>query len=398
MARYNIVKGQRKYYKDGVEVPSSSITDFGSYRYFKNVVTTKYWKEITTTSNDVVYACYRKYASSGYVGWYYYYAKTPIGSDMATYYRTGDLDALWPGITNDASQISKSTSIYFTAISETNATLSQFESSKYNGKVCDRYPEGDAYGDITTTTVVEGTPEDYTYTTEESSTIEVTANDDYDYTEFVPSTQFDNYEGTNKLYQLAKVKRSYYKDGVVIPKSSITDFGGTKYYKNIITTKYWKEITTGGRELEYYCYLQSDTLFHNGYYYANLELTKVFGKSDLTQAISSNELVEISASNGIIGSYNWKNLTEESVTIGEYIMSTGYYKAPRYRDGDLYKDTTVTETVEGTPEDYTYATEETETIEVSADDDYDYTEIVPSTQFDYYTDRLLSYEIIKGIK
>lgn len=397
MAGYNIVKRQRKYYKDGVEVPSSSITDFGSYRYFKNVITTKYWKEIETTVNDVVYACYRKYASSGYVGWYYYYAKLPIGSDMSTYYRTGDLDALWPGITNDASQISKSTSIYFTAIDEVNATLSSFESSKYNGKVCDRYPEGDAYGDITTTTVVEGTLEDYTYTTEEITPVEVTADDDYDYTEFVPSTQFDSYEGANKLYQLAKVKRSYYKDGVVIPKSSITDFGGTKYYKNIVTTKYWKEITTEVEAdvLTYAAYVRnhSDPL-SNWHYYAKTplgeDLTSYCAKSSFGLGWASG-IDDIEA--GTNKDYWWTSVGEETGVIGGRTMYRQYAQ-------DIYAKGTVssTETVEGTPEDYTYTTEETETIEVTADDDYDYTEVVPSTQFDYYTDRLLSYEIIKGVK
>ena len=265
-----------------------------------------------------------------------------------------------------------------------------------------RYPEGDLYIDTTVTETVEGTPEDYTYTTEEVTPVEVTVNDDYDFTEFVPSTQFDYYEGTNKLYQLAKVKRRYYKDGVVIPESSITDFGSTKYYKNIVTTKYWKEITTGSKELEYYCYMNTTHEWvWTGYVYAPIDLSDLYGNIQNFQCLQVNNASELTSFTDLgIGSHPpFQNLTVDSVQIDGNILNVPKWQTyPRYREGDLYKDTTTTTVVEGTPEDYTYTTEETEIIEVSANEDYDYTEFVPSTQFDYYTDRLLSYEIIKGVK
>lgn len=379
MAGYSIVKRQRKYYKDGVEVPSSSITDFGSYRYFKNVVITKYWKEITTGSKELGYYCY-------------YLNRTLAGY----FYASPKLDVLY------YSNVS-SNGTTFDAVSSPEQ-LKEFYSGEYRNLTADsvqvnvevlsssyvtvpRLATGDLYIDTTVTETVEGTPEDYTYTTEEIVPVEVTADDDYDYTEFVPSTQFDYYEDNNKLYQLAKVKRGYYKDGVEVPSSSITDFGGTKYYKNIVTTKYWKEITTGGRELAYAGYT-GYAMNTNFYMYAKAPLGSdmVAYAYDTTASRWASDISQLKDINA-----KWTVVQEDTATDGFVTYNRSYAN-------DLYIDTIVTETVEGTPEDYIYTTEETETIEVTADDDYDYTEVVPSTQFDYYTDRLLSYEIIKGVK
>lgn len=201
-------------------------------------------------------------------------------------------------------------------------------------------------------------------------------------------------------YSIVKRQRKYYKDGVEVPSSSITDFGRTKYYKNVVTTKYWKEITTGSRELEYYCYYYDGIL--GGYRYAPLDLSKLYGstRTDVLygQVSSSSELGEIPKESTLINVFNWKNLTEESVEIQVGIMGSHYAIASRYRDGDLYIDTTVTEIVEGTPEDYTYTTEEIVPVEVTADDDYDFTEFVPSTQFDYYEDKNMMYQFTKNNK
>lgn len=181
-----------------VEVPSSSITDFGSYKYYKNIVTTKYWKEITTEGEPKLeYACYSIYMSA-IPATLYNYAKTPLGSDMARYYNDAN------SVVTDSSQLTaKNTQYPWSSITEESAISGL-------GKAT-RYPEGDLYIDTTVTETVEGTPEDYTYTTEETETIEVTADDDYDYTEFVPSAEYDYHVDNNKLYQLATVNRSYWK-------------------------------------------------------------------------------------------------------------------------------------------------------------------------------------------
>lgn len=182
-------------------------------------------------------------------------------------------------------------------------------------------------------------------------------------------------------------QRKYYKDGIEIPESFITDFGHYKYYKNVVTTKYWKEVTTGGRELGYYCYYTNDAITA-GYYYASSDLSKLYKSKGSSfnhpQVSSPSELEEIPLKEVLGGVFSWKNLTENSVDI--HSMSGNYATATRKTDGDLYIDTTVTETVEGTPEDYTYTTEEVTPVEVTADDEYDYTEFVPSTQYDYHVD------------
>ena len=188
------VKRQRTYYKDGVEVPANTITDFGRTVYYKNIVTTKYWKEVTTGSKELEYACYKGDVIGSTS---YYYVKAPIGSDFKVYANTADnsqvdsIDKLAPRGFN------------FSSIADEKVTAA--------GYTLTRYRDGDLYIDTTVTETVEGTPEDYTYTTEEVVPVEVTADDEYDYTEFIPSTQFDTYTDTDKLYQLATKKRTYYK-------------------------------------------------------------------------------------------------------------------------------------------------------------------------------------------
>lgn len=208
------VKRERKYYKDGVEVPADTITDFGSTKYYKNIVTTKYWKEITTGSRELEYACYT-YAQSSSLK-YYFYAKVPIGSDLSSYtayeIRQGLSWAVYNTKVTSSSELAKDTSVGagFKSISENSAECGGNIMGAFTVNGTRSYTD-DLYKDTTTTTVVEGTPEDYTYTTEETTKVEVSADDDYDYTEFIPSAQFDNYVDTNKLYSLARRKRTYYK-------------------------------------------------------------------------------------------------------------------------------------------------------------------------------------------
>ena len=198
------VKRQRTYYKDGVEVLADTITDFGRTAYYKNVVTTKYWKEITTGSKELEYACYKGTWSPVT----YYYAKVPLGSDYTLY-----LDKDSAGNLASLSTINPLTGWKFSSITE--------QSAKFDGGSLNRYTAGDLYKDTTVTETVEGTLDDYTYTTEEIAPVEVTADDEYDYSEFIPSTQFDNYEDSNKLYQLAANKRTYYKYGTE-PNATVT--------------------------------------------------------------------------------------------------------------------------------------------------------------------------------
>ena len=225
------------------------------------------------------------------------------------------------------------------------------------------------------------------------SYIKINNKDWWHGTKAVESTEADAdyHVDRNKLYQLAAVKRSYYKDGVVIPESSITDFGSTKYFKNVVTTKYWKEITTGSRELGYACYYISNNGLY--YYYAKTPIGSdmTVYMNDMGRALGK-KVSDPSEFNST--SYIFSSLTESNAKVSGFNATV-----TRSTADDLYIDTTVTETVEGTPEDYTYTTEEITKVEVGVDDDYDFTEFVPSAEFDYYTDKLLSYApIVRGVR
>jgi hypothetical protein len=229
------VKRQRKYYKDGVEVPSSSITDFGSYKYFKNIVTTKYWKEITTeVEGDVLaYAAYY-YKKNDLLSTNCLYAKAPIGSDFTIYVSKSSAALGWANGVNDITTgATSSNAKKFTSVTEESA-LAGFTAKRQYDK--DLYTKGI----ISSTETVEGTPEDYTYTTEEIVPVEVTADDDYDYTEFVPSTQYDYHVDNNKLYTPTRRRREYYKYGTEpnvgvtgtfarIDKGVASGFSGSNY-------------------------------------------------------------------------------------------------------------------------------------------------------------------------
>lgn len=199
---YIKINGERWWHgTKAVEVPTADITDFGSTKYFKNVVTTRYWKEITTDSKELEYACYK---STGLGVNMYYYVKTPIGSDYTIYCNSANSGASIP---SSSSQLTTGGGKYLT-LNEEQATF-KIEGVTY---VDYRYTAGDLYKDTTITAVVEGTPEDYTYTTEEIVPVEVTADDEYDYKEFVPSAEFDYYVDKNKLYNLTRRTRTYYKN------------------------------------------------------------------------------------------------------------------------------------------------------------------------------------------
>lgn len=349
------VRRQRKYYKDGVEVPTDTVTDFGRTIYYKNIVATKYWKEVTTGSRELEYACYTMFGDANKCA----YVPYPLGGN--TVYRK---DTTW-------SKASKSSELVLTDASSLFSTITE-ESVIYNNplsgnQVCPRSYENDLYKDTTKTETIEGTPEDYTYTTEETTPVEVSADDDYDYTEFIPSTQFDNYEDINKLYQLARRKRVYYKDG--------TEVSEIKYYKDVVTTKYWKEITTGSKELEYACYTG---LVMGGDATATYYVKYPLGTDDYLYN-ANKEIVTNTQS-------SWNqylvSVTETTLVV---VFWGNTYSLSRSSEGDLYKDTTTTTVVEGTPEDYTYTTEEATKVEVSADEDWD------SVNYDSYEDRLISH-------
>lgn len=177
---------------------------------------------------------------------------------------------------------------------------------------------------------------------------------------------------------------------VKVPSSSITDFGGTKYFKNVVITKYWKEITTGSREVEFRCYDMNDGS-HNYIYTPDLvAVYGVYGSYPFPLVDSSSKLT-------FFGNLI-RNASEESIeaNYGRIIANQDMWlSCSRSYENDLYIDTTTTTVVEGTPEDYTYTTEESSIIEVTADDDYDFTESIPSDDFDYYLDSRVMYNLIK---
>lgn len=141
-------------------------------QYWKKVVTeiTKYWKETTTETTELTYACYRFNSS---FGWVYYYIKTPIGSSDAAYE---------PKYSNNVAIIPPSSSSDLTINPyHTASSLTENSCVIFNATYT-RYTAGDLYETVTTTEIVPGTPDDYTYT--EVETIESTVpatKDDYDF-------------------------------------------------------------------------------------------------------------------------------------------------------------------------------------------------------------------------
>lgn len=132
-----------------------------------------------------------------------------------------------------------------------------------------------------------------------------------------------------------------------------------KYYKDVVTTKYWKEITTGSKELEYAAY--GSSFIEYAKVPINLNSTLYYVQEPYGGvATSSSELTKDVFSTIV-------SISESTLTVETYLGKT---TSNRNSECDLYKDTTVTTTVEGTPEDYTYTTEETVTTEVTADDDW----------------------------
>lgn len=231
--------GKMTYYKDGVEVPVETITDFGHYKYYKDVVTTKYWKEITTGGRELAYACYK---FDNYE--YYWYAKAPVGSDKTLYVVNDNGNKA-----NNPSELKSDGTL--SSVTENEAILSL--GGGFGDTVYKRYKEGDLYIDTTVTETVEGTPEDYTYTTEEIVKTEVSAGNDYDYTEFVPSTQFDSSETPTQLvYNLVK---SYLKaaDWNVVKESANTGVWGSdgsqySIYSGTTTDNFtFKELQPAGK-------------------------------------------------------------------------------------------------------------------------------------------------------
>ena len=134
-------------------------------QYWKKVVTeiTKYWKEIKTetTVKELAFACYGLQHIK-------LYAKLPLGSDRYIWATNTT------GIATSVSQLKRYPEV-FGSISESVAT--------WGGSYPRDYAH-DVYKDVTTTVteVVEGTPDDYTYTETETIETNVKATkDDYDF-------------------------------------------------------------------------------------------------------------------------------------------------------------------------------------------------------------------------
>ena len=117
-------------------------------QYWKKIVTeiTKYWKEIVTETKELAYACYRE-SNFGFI----YYAKLPIGSDSNPYMSTSGS----PVQVSSVSEL-KISGWTFSSLNESSCVIS--------GSTLNRYTAGDLYETVQTTEVVEGTPDDYTYT------------------------------------------------------------------------------------------------------------------------------------------------------------------------------------------------------------------------------------------
>lgn len=138
-----------------------------------------------------------------------------------------------------------------------------------------------------------------------------------------------------------------------------------KYYKDTVVTKYWKEVTTGGKTLEYACY----TYTSNGiklYYYAKApigsDMTAYVRDTGYTMGGKVNSSSEFD-----LTSHSFTSLTESTANAPTLFTAT----LSRSTADDLYKDTTTTTVVAGTASDYTYTTQETTTVEVTANDAYD---------------------------
>lgn len=134
-------------------------------QYWKKVVTeiTKHWKEIVTetTVRELAFACYGLQHIK-------LYAKLPLGSDRYIWATSST------GIATNVNQLSRYPEV-FGSISESVAT--------WGGSYPRDYAH-DVYKDVTTsvTEVVEGTPDDYTYTETETIETNVKATkDDYDF-------------------------------------------------------------------------------------------------------------------------------------------------------------------------------------------------------------------------
>lgn len=258
------------------EVPESEITDFGDATYYKKVTVTKYWKEmdwtqpinpegITATSgwtnpanafdgnNDTYATCGTR---TDYIEW-------DLGADILL----SGISAVGQFVSGAA----ECCNIIVTSVDSRGVetvigkTTGTSQSSNYNisvaftAKVVNKLrfylTDGDSASQPPTTAaktrireitlnaskeLIEGTPEDYTYTTEELTTVEVsaddeydyfiagesssqydyrvvvivnkevTADDDFDYVIYVPSTQFDYYIELENFYNVVKNKKDYY--------------------------------------------------------------------------------------------------------------------------------------------------------------------------------------------
>lgn len=179
---------------------------------------------------------------------------------------------------------------------------------------------------------------------------------------------------------------------IEVNEKDITDFG-IKYYKNITKTHYWKESLTE-KDIRYYCYVDREWVGESvRYIYLKtpLGLDKniygtVYSWSSASIAKSEEDL------NVIDGKFSSVNEEKNYVSVSIPINGSSYTTYYRYEDGDVEGN----KIVEGSEDDYIFTTEETTTVEVNSNEDYDYTEIVDSTDFDEYIEYDTIGDIIVG--
>lgn len=106
--------------------------------------------------------------------------------------------------------------------------------------------------------------------------------------------------------------------------------------------KYWKEVTTTKREVEYYCY-RGDGILAYMYFLG----VPVVGSNKMYYQPSS----DIASDKSQLTKSSDVSLTSANENS---IIFTDKSSATRYPSGDLYHEVTKTQIVPGTPDDYTY--------------------------------------------
>lgn len=246
----------------------------------------------------------------------------------------------------------------------------------------------------------------------------------------------DPFDGSIDLRETnVKIKGKTWWNGtkaIEIPKDSITDGGQVKYYKNIVTTHYWKLLdwvqeakpagitaTSGWGNYMNAFDQNSDTYATCGTKTDYIEWD--FGTTILLSGVTGvGQFVSGSAEccNLVIKAVEGKN-EERTLGTTKGANHSSYYKAVTnfglqqvskiriyLTNGDDYSNqppSTAAKTrireitlnanqqiMEGTENDYTYTTQTVEVVEVTANDEYDFTETVPAEDI-FYIQKIIPY-------